>query len=75
MPPSLMTAQLRRGVHVAPWMGPNDELILVAVTSTGRQAAPSVIVPHGTDRLKVSDALWDLLDEVDPDIRAHLKIG
>lgn len=75
MPPSLFSSPARRGVHVAPWMGPDGELVLVAVTSLGRQAAPPVVVPHGGDRLRASDELWDLLDRVDPDRRALLKIG
>jgi len=64
---------LPRGVYVAPWMGPDGELVLLAITSSQRLAAPPLTVPHGADRLAASDALWEALEREDPDRLTHLR--
>ena len=56
-----------RGVWIAPWIGPQGEVVLVAVTSAHRLAAAPVTVPAGADRIAAAEALWDHLEAVDPD--------
>lgn len=63
----------RRGVFVAPWMGENGEIILVAVTSDGRRIAER-LVPFGVSGHLIADELWELLDAVDPDRRAVMRV-
>jgi hypothetical protein len=66
---------LSRGVWVAPWVGPNDEMVLLAITSDGKLAtANPVVIPNGASRIDVSDQLWQLLDEMDVDLRANLRV-
>lgn len=65
--------QLRKGVYVAPWMGPDGELVLLAITATRRLAVPPLTIAHGADRVAASDELWDALDQAEPDPRARLK--
>lgn len=55
-----------RGVWMAPWLGPNGETILVAVTREKRLAGEPVIVPIGGNHVAASDELWDRLDGRDP---------
>lgn len=57
---------LARGVHVCPYLGPDGELVLVAVTSTGRRLCDPVTIPHGADRVGAADALWARLESEDP---------
>lgn len=64
---------LGRGVYVAPWCGPQGELVLLAITSAGRLACDPLMIPHGADRVAAADALWDALEEADPDPRRHLR--
>jgi hypothetical protein len=66
--------QLPRGVFVAPWMGEDGELFIIAVRADRRLACQPVMIPHGEDRGEASDRLWKLLDEVDPDPRANLRV-
>ena len=56
----------RRGVYAAPWIGPTDELVLIAITSDCRLAVEPVIVPHGASRVDAADALYAKLDALDP---------
>lgn len=56
--------RLARGVWVLPYMGPNYELILVAVQGDGRALGEPVMIPWGADSVKVAEDLWDLLDAV-----------
>ena len=59
--------QTTRGVYVAPYLGPDGEIVLLAITSSRKLATSGpVIVPHGADRVAAAEALWDLLDRVDP---------
>lgn len=57
---------LPRGVYVAPWVGPNDEIVLVAITRGHRLAAPPLTIPHGASQIGAADALLALLDRDDP---------
>lgn len=65
--------QLTRGVYVAPWMGPDGELVLLAITSTARLACEPITVPHGADRVLAADLAWGALEVADPlpDLRLH----
>lgn len=55
-----------RGLYIAPWMGRDGELVLLALTSTRRLAAPPLEIPHGVDRAAMAEALQSTLDAVDP---------
>jgi hypothetical protein len=65
-------AGLGRGVYVAPWLGDDDELVLMGITTKGRLVCAPVVVPNGASRLAASDAIWEVLDELDPIPRLHL---
>jgi hypothetical protein len=71
-PPSPMsplrtfTKFLGRGVFVAPWCGPDGEIVLVAITSRNRIVGDPLIVPLGGDHLGVSDELWRRLEAAEP---------
>lgn len=47
-------------------MGPNGEVLLLAITSRHQLACEPVLVAEGASRVERADALWDLLEEVDP---------
>lgn len=66
-------AGVGRGVWLAPWQGPNGEMILVAVSSKCRRLR-EVTVPIGANHVDAAERLLDLLDEQDPDPRARLKV-
>lgn len=55
-----------RGVWLAPWLGPSDEMILVAVDGTGRMVAWSAVRQGAGDQVAVADGLWAILEAVDP---------
>lgn len=55
-----------RGLYVAPWMGPNDELVLLAITSRGRLAAEPLVIPWGSDSVALAEELEATLDRADP---------
>ena len=55
-----------RGVWMAPWVGPNGETILVAVTRERKLAGDPVLVPLGGNHVNAGDELWARLDEDDP---------
>ena len=57
---------LGRGVWRAPWLGPDGELVLLAVRRDHRLNEPPVTVPHGTTRADASVALVARLDRDDP---------
>lgn len=64
-----------RGVWVAPWMGPDDEVVLLAVTSRGRLATDApVVIPNGASRIDACDRLWDILEAADPDPKVRLRV-
>ena len=62
---------VERGVHVAPWMGPNGELVLVAVSRHHRRIAERMI-PMGDGHVFAADALWDVLEREDPLPNLHV---
>ena len=64
---------VQRGVYVAPWMGEGGELVLLAITSHQRLAAPPLELRPGEDRVAASDRLWDALERVDPDPKVKLR--
>jgi hypothetical protein len=57
---------LERGVWKAPWMGPNGELVLLAVTSGRQLLVPPAVLVLGSDYIATFDALWELLEARDP---------
>lgn len=66
---------LERGVWVAPWMGPDGEMVLLAITSRAQLATGvPTIVPNGASQVEASDRLWDIVEAVDPDVRAQLRV-
>ena len=66
-------APVGRGVWVAPHVGKNGEMWLMAMTSK-RVRVAEMEVPLGASHLDASDKLWSLLEEAEPDPRAHLRI-
>lgn len=56
----------RRGVWVAPWQGPNGEIVLFSIDSHSKLVAGPFIVPAGSDHIAASEALWEELEAVDP---------
>ena len=62
-------------VYRAPWHGPNGEVVLLAITSTGHllTGAP-VVVPLGADPLAAADALLVCLLEVEVQPRPALTL-
>lgn len=46
-------------VFVAPWVGPNDEIVLIARDSRRRIVGEPYAVPRGADHIAASDAMWD----------------
>ncbi len=61
----LYNAFTKRGVWKAPWRGPNDEVVLLAIDADGRLVTDPVTIPIGADHEDVAFCLWQLLDEVD----------
>jgi hypothetical protein len=55
-----------RGVWMAPWLGPNGETILVAVTRDRKLIGEPAFVPAGGNHVKAADDLWERLDADDP---------
>ena len=55
-----------RGVWVAPWKGPHQELVLIAIRQDHRLAGEPVTVPAGANQALAADALWERLDREDP---------
>lgn len=58
--------RLARGVWVLPYMGPNYELVLVAVRGDGRAIGDPVMIPWGADSVKVAEDLWTLIEATTP---------
>ncbi len=56
----------KRGLHVAPWMGEQGEIVLLAFKSNRRLAAPPLELPWGADSVSMAEALQATLDEKDP---------
>lgn len=66
-------AGVGRGVWLAPWQGPNGEMILVAVSGQRRRIAEHE-VPIGANHVDAAERLLDRLDLEDPDPRSRLKV-
>lgn len=67
--------RLERGVWVAPWVGPDGEMVLLAITSRAQLATGvPTIVPSGASQVDASDRLWETIEAVDPDVRANLRV-
>jgi hypothetical protein len=62
-----------RGVWLAPWLGDNGEFILVAVTSRRRKVAEET-VPLAADHAAAAARLYEILDRIEPESRANLKV-
>ncbi len=60
------TSSFGRGVWMAPWLGPNGEIILAAVDRNHRRIGDEIMVPLGGNHLAASDELWDRVDRHDP---------
>lgn len=74
--PASSASLLPRGVWKAPWMGPNGEMVLLAVTACHALACPPVTIPRGSDHTLAVDQLWAHLEATDPDTRpaSHLRV-
>lgn len=59
-------APLPRGVYVAPYLGPNGETVLLAITARQRLAAEPLFLVTADREAEMSDSLWRLLDQRDP---------
>jgi hypothetical protein len=57
---------LNRGVYQAPWLGPNGELVLLAVRKDHRLNAEPTVVPNGASRIAAAERLLDDLEGDDP---------
>jgi hypothetical protein len=57
---------LPRGVYVAPWIGPNNEVVLLGITRNHHLVAPPTAIPAGANHVAAGEALWALLDGDDP---------
>lgn len=56
----------RRGLYIAPWYGPDNELVLLAITSWGQLAAAPLTIPWGADSVSLATALEETLEQLDP---------
>lgn len=59
--------RLDRGVYIAPWMDDEGQMVLVALTDAGRLACEPVSVNEFDTPQRAADALWAILDRVNPD--------
>jgi hypothetical protein len=64
----------QRGVYVAPWMGPDGEIVLIAITSRRRKLIEEMI-PRGADHVAFAVQVQAMLDEADPDTRPTLRLA
>jgi hypothetical protein len=55
-----------RGIWVAPWVGPNHEIVLIAIRSDRRLCGEPHLIPAGASHVLVADELWERLDREDP---------
>ena len=60
------TSDTRRGVYVAPWVGPKGETVLIALRRDGRLAGDPDAIPVDSSHEVATDAMWDRLDRDDP---------
>ncbi len=66
LPVALPNQQHPRGLYIAPWMGTNGEIVLLALTADHRLAAPPLEIPFGADGLALAEQLELVLDAADP---------
>lgn len=69
---STVFSALGRGVYVAPWVGPDGEVVLIALSGDRRLIGDPILIPKGGNHVQAGDALWARLDHDDP--RPQLKI-
>lgn len=56
---------LGRGVYLAPWQGPNGEIVLLAITHKRALACPPRMIPAGASHILAGDEMWELLERDD----------
>lgn len=61
-----------RGVWVADFKGPHDEMILLAIDSNNRRLAER-LVPFGANSLEITEELLGILDDKDSDRRQVMR--
>jgi hypothetical protein len=61
-----LAALLDRGVWQAPWVGPDGELVLLAVTRAHALNEPPHNVAHGASRIEAAERMMAALDRDDP---------
>jgi hypothetical protein len=61
-----------RGVWVAPWVGPNGEIVLLALRRDNRLAGEPHVIPLGASHVLAADELWERLDREDPEQRLQI---
>ena len=54
-----------RGVWIAPWVGPGDELVVLVIDHQRRLVTDPVLIPKGADHVGIADELWALLENTD----------
>ena len=54
-----------RGVWIAPWVGPGDELVVLVIDHQSRLVTDPVLIPKGADHVGIADELWALLEYTD----------
>lgn len=60
-----LVALLERGVWQAPWLGPDGELVLIAITRARSMYGLPFVVPHGASRIEAAERMMGELDAVD----------
>jgi hypothetical protein len=55
-----------RGVYVAPWIGPNGETVLIAISRAGHLVGDPLTIPIGGNHVGSGDDMWDRLEADDP---------
>lgn len=55
-----------RGVYVAPWVGPNGEIVLLALSRERKLIGDPLTVPLGGNHVEAGDEMWRRLDVSDP---------
>jgi len=73
VPPLCLVEPLPRGLSIAPWVGPNGEVVLIVTTSQHRKLT-EVVVPGTANHLAIEAKLFAWLDEVDPPPREPLRL-